>query len=98
MYLIPIIKINRAIACSLIFPEHTIQTIAISEFLSLFLPLFNPHYYSKTIAHIICFIYNPIFAPYILKNYEKADIIYKEAEICLILLFNLFFFLIGLDI
>lgn len=90
MYLSPLIRINRAVASTLILPDHPIQAIALSETITIFAPLLNPSFYSRTIAHIITFMYNPRFSWYILKNYEKGDIVYNQAEICLLILFNIY--------
>ena len=90
MYLSPLIRINRAVASTLILPDHPVQAIALSEMITVFAPLLNPSFYSRTIVHIITFMYNPRFAWYILKNYEKADIVYNQAEISLLILFNIY--------
>ena len=91
MYLTPLIRINRAIASTYICPDHPLKAIAISESISLFTPLLNPKLYSKTVAHIITFLYNPGFLFYILRNYEKSNLIYNQAEFCFLILFNLLF-------
>lgn len=39
--LLPFIRLNRALATILIYPENPIQAIAISETVSTIIPLFN---------------------------------------------------------
>ena len=90
MYLTPLVRINRAISCSLIIPNHVLEAIALSEIISVSSPIFNSKNLSRCIAHILTFIYSPNFAWYILKNYEKKDILYHQSEICLLLLFNIY--------
>jgi hypothetical protein len=87
MYLIPLVRTNRAIAASLIYPENPILAVAVSEIVSVIVPLLNPKKYSKIMAHIIAFIYNPNFASSILESYKNSDIIYYKSEICFLLLF-----------
>jgi hypothetical protein len=87
MYLIPLVRTNRAIAASLIYPENPILAVAASETVSVIVPLLNPKKYSKMMAHIIVLLYNPNFASLILESYQNSDIIYYRSEICLLLLF-----------
>ena len=87
MYLIPLVRTNRAIAASLIYPENPVLAVAASEIVSVIVPLLNPKKYSKIMAHIIALIYNPNFASSILESYQNSDIIYYKSEICFLLLF-----------
>ena len=87
MYLIPLVRTNRAIAASLIYPENPVLAVAASEIVSVIVPLLNPKKYSKIMAHIIAFIYNPNFASSILESYQNSDKIYYRSEICFLLLF-----------
>lgn len=57
MYLVPLIRTNRAIAASLIYPEHPIQAIEISEVISVFGPFFNPNMYNKIIGIMFAIMY-----------------------------------------
>ena len=87
MYLIPLVRTNRALAASLMYPENPILAVAASEIVSVIVPLLNPKKYSKMMAHIIALLYNPNFASLILESYQNSDIIYYRSEICLLLLF-----------
>ena len=87
MYLIPLVRTNRAIAASLIYPENPVLAVAASEIVSVIVPLLNPKKYSKIMAHIIVLIYNPNFASSILESYNNSNIIYYKSEICFLLLF-----------
>tara|TARA_B100000242_G_scaffold293408_1_gene271422 strand:+ start:1383 stop:1673 length:291 start_codon:yes stop_codon:yes gene_type:complete len=94
MYLVPLIRTNRAIAASLIYPEHPIQAIAISEVISVLGPFFNPNMYNKIIGIMFAIMYMPNYSSYFLNYYYKQNLLYDQAEICTILLFV---FIMSLD-
>jgi len=87
MYLIPLVRTNRALAASLIYPDNPMLAVAASEIISVMVPLLNPKKYSKLIAHIIAFMYNPNYASSIIKSYQEQDMLYYKSEICFLLLF-----------
>tara|TARA_B110001450_G_scaffold45573_1_gene42143 strand:- start:1282 stop:1575 length:294 start_codon:yes stop_codon:yes gene_type:complete len=87
MYLVPLIRANRAIAASLIYPEHPIQAIAISELSSVIIPILNPDLFPRILGTIIAAMYQPYFAHYYIKKYHELNNIHNEAEICSLLLF-----------
>tara|TARA_B100001175_G_scaffold91860_1_gene77617 strand:- start:1944 stop:2303 length:360 start_codon:yes stop_codon:yes gene_type:complete len=89
MYLIPLVRTNRAIAASLLYPQHPIQAIAISEIFSLIAPFLNPKMYSKILALTICMMYQPNFSHFFIQNYQKTQNYYYQAEISSSLLFIL---------
>jgi len=89
MYLIPLVRANRAISSALIFSNHPITAIATSEIISVFLPLLNSKMYVKIVAYTIAIMYNPTFAKLYLYEYQKNQQIYYQAEICSSLLFIL---------
>ena len=89
MYLPSLIRANRAIAASLIYPEYPIQAIAASEISSVLIPLFNPELFPKILATTIAIMYNPLFADYLIKAYHKDYNNHNQAEICCLLLFIL---------
>ena len=89
MYLIPLVRANRAIAASLLYSENPLQAIAISEIISVFGPLLNPKMYTKIVALTITMMYNPNFSHFFIQNYQKTQNYYYEAEICTSLLFIL---------
>ncbi len=88
--LLPFIRINRACATILIYPQHPIQAIAISETISIIIPLFNPNLYKKTIGIILAIMYMPNYASAIINIENKNRKIYYEFEIYSILIFILF--------
>mgnify|MGYP001241358864 FL=1 len=89
MYLVPLIRTNRAIAASLIYPEHPIQAIAISEIVSVLGPFLNPNMYNKIIGIMFAIMYMPNYSSYFLNYYNKQNLLHDQAEICTILLFIL---------
>jgi hypothetical protein len=91
MYLVPLIRTNRAIAASLIYPEHPIQAIAISETISVLGPFFNPNMYNKIIGIMFAIMYMPNYSSYFLNYYYKQNLLHDQAEISCLLLFVLIF-------
>ena len=89
MYLTPLIRTNRAIAASLLYPDHPIQAIAISELSSVIIPILNPKLFPRILGTIIAMMYQPNFAYYYIKKYHEINTIYNQAEICSLLLFVL---------
>ena len=89
MYLVPLIRSNRAIAASLIYPSHPLQAIAISEIISVIGPFFNPKLFARIIGTTMAMMYNPEFASSYIKYYNDLNTKYNEAEICTLLLFVL---------
>ena len=85
--LYPFIRLNRAIAAILINPSQPIQSIAISETISVVGPLLNPNLYPKIFATLLTMSYFPHFASSILKLHNNKYTIYNQTEICLLLLF-----------
>ncbi len=90
MYLIPFIRANRAISACIIYPEHPIQAIAISEFASVLLPLFTPKLFPKIIALMMAMIYAPNFAYSYIKKFNEVNHMHYQAEICSLLLFIIY--------
>tara|TARA_Y100000768_G_scaffold388423_1_gene384268 strand:- start:2949 stop:3242 length:294 start_codon:yes stop_codon:yes gene_type:complete len=93
MYLLPIIRVNRAIASTLLFPEHPIYAISASEIISVFGPFFNPNIYTNIMTLIISIMYNPNFADFFIKKYKETQTIYYQSEICSSLLFIITYYL-----
>tara|TARA_B100000900_G_scaffold349111_1_gene315144 strand:- start:1666 stop:1965 length:300 start_codon:yes stop_codon:yes gene_type:complete len=89
MYLIPIVRVNRAIAATLLYPQHPILNIATTEVISVFGPFLYPEMYTKIIALTLCIMYYPNYAYFFITNYQKNQNIYYQAEICTSLLFIL---------
>jgi len=91
MYYLPIIRVNRAITATLLYPQHPIQAIAASEIISVFGPFLNPDIYTHIMVLTISIMYYPNFSHFFITNYKKNRNIYYQAEICTSLLFNLTF-------
>ena len=87
MQLVPLIRANRAIAASLIYPQHPVQAIAISEIISLVGPILNPKLFPRILGTTLALMYSPYFAYYFLKKYNEINTIYHQSEICCLLLF-----------
>lgn len=90
--LLPFIRFNRALASTLIYPEHPIKAIAISESISVIGPLLNPNMYKKIIGLMLAMMYMPNFASAIINIHNKNKIIYYQSEICPLMLFILTIF------
>lgn len=87
MLLIPLVRSSRAVSACLIYPEHPIQAIAISEFASVIGPMLNPELFTKILGTIYALMFNPTFAHYFIKTYHDLNTIHNQAEICTTLLF-----------
>ena len=87
MLLIPLIRSSRAVSACLIYPEHPVQAIAISEAISVIGPMLNPDLFTKIIGTMYAIMFNPSFAHYFVKTYHDINTIYNQAEICTSLLF-----------
>lgn len=87
MFMVPFLRINRAIAASLINPNHIIESIIVSETISVLGPMFNPKFYAKIIALSIVVIYKPSFIDVIIKKHNDENLLYYQAELCTLLLF-----------
>ena len=98
MYLIPYIRSTRAISACLLIPNKPILAITVSELASVILPLFNKNNLSKAISVSIAILYNPNFSKYFIDKYININNIYKESEICFLLLFIMYYYLDNLTI
>lgn len=87
MLLIPLVRSSRAVSACLIYPEHPIQAIAISEFASVIGPMLKPDLFTKILGTIYALMFNPTFAHYFIKTYHDLNTIHNQAEICTTLLF-----------
>ena len=83
----PILRLNRAIACTLLIPEHPIYAVAISEIGSVILPFMNILNYRKFIVLTIAIMYAPNFANAIISLNNMNNYSYQEKEILLLLFF-----------
>jgi hypothetical protein len=79
MYLIPLVRTGRIVTSCLLFPEHQVEAMAISEVSSYIIPFFN---YPSPILNIINFsIYlfcDLDYTKYLMNEYlEKNKFLYK---------------------
>jgi hypothetical protein len=88
MYLIPLIRLNRAIASTIILPDEPIKAIAISEIISAIEPILN---FKEFMVYTVAIMYRPEYSSEIIKIYEKRKLVYKEAEIYCLLVFLSYF-------
>ena len=93
MFLIPFIRTGRAISACLTFPNNPISAIAISETISVFVPLLNNQTYNKLLGIFIAMIYNPTYANFYLKYYIKIEKIYHITELLFLVLYCSFYFI-----
>jgi hypothetical protein len=91
MYLTPLIRSSRAISACLIYPEHPITAIAISETISVLGPLFNLQHLSKIITTTMAIIYAPSYTYYYIKQFNQVATIYNKIEIIILWIFILYF-------
>ncbi len=90
MNLIPLVRVNRAITSCYILPLDPLQCIAISEFISVFLPLFNDKIFAKMFGYTKSIAYSPIFILDFLKSYENSERFYYISESSFLIFINLF--------
>lgn len=88
MYLIPLIRVNRAIASTILLPDEPFKAIAISEIVSTIEPILN---FKEFIVYTLAIMYRPEHSIGILEIYKKHKLVYKEGEICCLLLFLSYF-------
>lgn len=94
MYLVPLIRANRAISACLIYPEHPLSAIAVSEVISVVGPILKPDLFPRILGTIMAMMYQPYYANYYIKKYHELHNLHNQAEICSLLLFVV---VLGLD-
>ena len=88
MYLIPFIRMNRAISACILMSDHPIQAIATSEIVSYIGPFIRyPPLDLNIIGFTMYLIYDPEYAYEIMQNYKEIDIAYYKLECVLLLIF-----------
>ena len=84
------IRLGRVAAASLLFPGHEVPAIAVSEVISVFVPLFKEDVMTKVLHAIVAIMYAPRFShSYVSKLVDVGDKKKQQAEICTMLLFFL---------
>ena len=76
-----ILRMNRAIILTTLFPEHQVAAIASSEILSLLGPYINPKTSSNALGLAFAILYTPDFTSYFLDLYTKKNLMNLYIEI-----------------
>ena len=82
-----LLRMNRAMILSSLFPENQVGAIAGSEIISLIGPYLNPKTSSDALGLAFAILYTPDFSSYFLDLYTKKNLIYLQTEILVTLLF-----------
>ena len=90
MYLYPLVRANRTIAATLLYPSHPLQAIATSEIASIIIPFLNLDTYSKIITLMMSMSYAPKYSYYFIQLFNHQFKTYNEGEICCLLLLILY--------
>ncbi len=90
IYLLPLLRINRALTACYLMPDNLIEAITISESISVITPYLNIKSYSKIITMCIAMLYEPRYLHFYLKWYDQSEKKYYQPELMLLLLFNLY--------
>ena len=87
MYLIPLLRLNKAISTAL--PIHPIQAIAAAELITVLGPFNSSEMYKKIFTLFMTIIYAPQFANYIIQNYNEEYKLYYQTQTDFLLFFIL---------
>ena len=71
--LYPAIRVQRAMASSLLFPNHPIEAVAITEIVGTILPLLNPPVYKQLIGYVYWLICTPLYTINHIYLYERPQ-------------------------
>lgn len=82
-----LLRMNRAMILTTLFPEHQLGAIAGSEIISLVGPYINPKTSSDALGFAFAILYTPDFSSYFLDLYTKKNLIYLQTEILVTFLF-----------
>ncbi len=82
-----LLRMNRAMILSSLFPENQVGAIAGSEIISLIGPYLNPKTSSDALGLAFAILYTPDFSSYFLDLYTKKNLIYLQTEILVTFLF-----------
>ena len=94
MYLVPLIRMSRAVSACILCPENIIESIATSELVSYIGPFINyPPLDLNIIGFTMYLIYDPEYACEIMKEYKNKDKIYYRVECFCLMIFILNFIL-----
>ena len=87
MYLIPLLRLNKAISTSL--PAHPIQAIAAAEIITVLGPFNSSEMYKKIFTLFMTIIYAPQFVNYIINNYYNKLYYQTQTDFLLFFILNL---------
>jgi hypothetical protein len=87
--LYPLVRAGRIASACALFPGHELTAIAGSEIASVVLPLINPKTITRIVGTVMAMSYAPRYTSFFIKNYQKQDLVYMQAEVCFMLLFIL---------
>ena len=82
-----LLRMNRAMILTTLFPENQISAIAGSEIVSLIGPYINPKTSSNALGLTFAILYIPDYSSYFLDLYTKKNLIYLQSEILVTFLF-----------
>lgn len=92
MYLIPLVRINRAVSCCLLFPHHPFEALASTEIISYIGPFINyPPFNVNLICFTIYLLYDRSYTNEIIKLYLDKNLFLYQLEYVLLSLFILLF-------
>lgn len=84
--LYPLVRAGRIASACALFPGHELTAIAGSEIASVVLPLVNPKTITRIVGTVMAMAYVPRYTSFVVKHYQKQDLVYMQAEVCFILL------------
>ena len=82
-----LLRMNRAMILTSLFPENQVGAIAGSEIISLIGPYINPKTCSDALGFAFAILYTPDYSSYFLDLYTKKNLIYLQTEILVTFLF-----------
>ena len=88
MFVYPLVRVNRAIVSSLIFANDPLTGIAISETLSVIIPLFNSKKYLRIASLLLMCYYGSEYSNQIIQIYFKEYTIYDQLELTSLVILN----------
>ncbi len=94
MYLVPLIRMSRAVSACILCPDNIIESIATSELISYVGPFIRyPPIDLNIIGFTMYLIYDPEYAYEIMKDYKQKDKVYYRIEFVCLMIFILNFIL-----
>ncbi len=82
-----LLRMNRAMILTSLFPENQVGAIAGSEIISVIGSYINPKTGSDALGFAFAILYTPDYSSYFLDLYTKKNLIYLQTEILVTFLF-----------